>query len=186
MFYGFCTFSHREPRNRGGGEGPGGHGLINLGPKSEASLWGRGGFINRRSPVRVRPPRAPPKRAPRAGFCPGGRLVGIPQSLETVVLEIRPPRAGALRAPARGGGMRGIVSSRLCGTPTKRPPGQNPALGALFGGPRRGYGYVRGCSGMMPGFQTHREGPAKIRVTICKFAQIFTFCSEHLFAYFHS
>ena len=44
-------FSRREPRNRGEGEGPGWRGLINFGPKSEASLWGRGGFINRRSPV---------------------------------------------------------------------------------------------------------------------------------------
>ena len=31
--------------------GPGWRGLINFGPKSEATLWGRGGFINRRSPV---------------------------------------------------------------------------------------------------------------------------------------
>jgi hypothetical protein len=44
-------FSHREPRNRGEGEGQGWRGLIHFGPKSEASLWGRVGFINRRSPV---------------------------------------------------------------------------------------------------------------------------------------
>jgi hypothetical protein len=35
-------FSHREPRNRGEGEGPGWRGLINFGPKSEASLRGGG------------------------------------------------------------------------------------------------------------------------------------------------
>ena len=35
----------------GWGRGSQEQGLINLGPKSEASLWGRGGFINRRSLV---------------------------------------------------------------------------------------------------------------------------------------
>jgi hypothetical protein len=47
-------FSRRQPRNRGEGEGQGWRGLINFGPKSVASLWGRGGFINRRSLVCAR------------------------------------------------------------------------------------------------------------------------------------
>jgi hypothetical protein len=69
-----------------------------------------------------------------ARFCTGGRLAGIPQSRANTVLEIRPTRAGTFRSPARGGGKRGTVLSRLCGTPTKRPPEQNPALGVIFGG----------------------------------------------------
>jgi hypothetical protein len=51
FFNGFLGFSHREPLNRGEGEGQGWRGLITFGPKSVASLWGRGGFINRRLPV---------------------------------------------------------------------------------------------------------------------------------------
>jgi hypothetical protein len=53
IFNRFLRLSHREPRNRGEGEGLGWRGSINFGPKSEASLWGRGGFINRRSPVPI-------------------------------------------------------------------------------------------------------------------------------------
>jgi hypothetical protein len=43
-------------------------------------------------------------------------------------------------------GVRGTVFSGLCGMPTKRAPGLNPALGALSkGGQRKGYLYVCGC-----------------------------------------
>jgi hypothetical protein len=51
VFNGCWWFSHQEPRNRGEGEGQGWRGLINFGPKAEASLWGRAGFIHRRSPI---------------------------------------------------------------------------------------------------------------------------------------
>jgi hypothetical protein len=58
-------------------------------------------------------------------------LLGIPRSRENMVLELCLTWAGVLRVPARVGGAWSTMFTRLCGMPNKRPPGQNPALGAL-------------------------------------------------------
>jgi hypothetical protein len=63
-------------------------GLINSGPKSEASLWGRGGFINRRSPV----PRATPHHFGK--FMRHLRGEGIPLAQGSAYAPRAPPPAG--------------------------------------------------------------------------------------------
>jgi hypothetical protein len=102
--------------------------------------------------------RWPPGEGSWAGFCPGGRLLGIPQSRESRYL---PTTAGALRGPARGRRISSTVISQLCGVPNKRPPGQNPALGAQSGRPAIG---MRARSRALI-----QRGPSRFRTTSCRF-----------------